>query len=85
MSRSAHSRQSKLKELPSHKRLRKAVHQALSHELVRVTSVRRGAWVEVLADELEENGQLDKADALRNELELVLPTAPHGWNTRLRW
>lgn len=85
MSRSAQSRRSQPKEYPAHKRLRTAVHRELAHELTRVTSARRGAWMEVLADELEEQGQLDAAEALRNELELVLPRAPHGWNTRLRW
>jgi hypothetical protein len=43
------------------------------------------AWHEVLADVREEKGLSLQAEVLRRGGELLVPIAPHGWNTRLRW
>jgi hypothetical protein len=64
-----------------HKRARRAVNQTLHGE----ATVAPEAWLEVLADSREERGLATQAEALRRGAELVLPLAPHGHNTRLRW
>jgi hypothetical protein len=64
-----------------HQRVRRAVRQALDTE----RTVAPEPWLEVLADRREERGLAAQAEALRRGNELVLPVAPHGHNTRLRW
>ena len=64
-----------------HKRARRAVNQTLHAERI----VAPEPWLEVLADHREERGLAAQAEALRRGAELLLPIAPHGNNTRLRW
>jgi hypothetical protein len=64
-----------------HKRARRAVKQTLDSE----RTVAPEPWLEVLADRREERGLATQAEALRRGNELLLPVAPHGNNTRLRW
>lgn len=61
-----------------HKRARRAVKQT-------ERSVAPEPWLEVLADRCEERGLSTQAESLRRGAELLLPIAPHGPNTRLRW
>jgi hypothetical protein len=64
-----------------HKRARRAVKQTLESE----RSVAPEPWLEVLADRCEERGLSTQAESLRRGTEMLLPVAPHGPNTRLRW
>ncbi len=82
MSRSTHSpRRFKVTVYAPHKRTRHALRQTLLGE----TKVATDAWHEVLADVREEKGLSLQAEVLRRGDELLVPIAPHGWNTRLRW
>jgi hypothetical protein len=82
MSRSSHSqRRFKVTVYAPHKRTRHALRQTLLDE----TKVATDAWHEVLADVREEKGLSLQAEVLRRGDELLVPIAPHGWNTRLRW
>ncbi|MDP3500816.1 MAG: hypothetical protein Q8S33_10805 [Myxococcales bacterium] len=64
-----------------HKRARRAVNQTLHLQ----RSLAPEPWLEVLADRCEERGLSTQAESLRQGAELLLPVAPHGPNTRLRW
>lgn len=82
MSRSFHdARRYKPRAYAPHKRTRHALRQTLLGQ----TKVAADAWHEVLADVREEKGLWVQAEVLRRGDELVVPIAPHGWNTRLRW
>lgn len=82
MSRSFHdARRYKVTSYAPHKRARHALRQALLGE----TKVANDAWHEVLADVREEKGLSPQAELLRRGADLLVPLAPHGWNTRLRW
>lgn len=82
MSRSFHdARRYKVTLHAPHKRTRQALRQTLLGE----TKVASDAWHEVLADLREEKGLSQQAERLRRGAELLVPVAPHGWNTRLRW
>ncbi|MDP1915882.1 MAG: hypothetical protein Q8L14_06540 [Myxococcales bacterium] len=63
------------------KRARRAVNQTLHTQ----RSLAPEPWLEVLADRCEERGLATQAESLRRGTELLLPVAPHGNNTRLRW
>lgn len=62
------------------KRVRRAVHDVLKLESLALPD----EWLEVLADAREERGLSLQARVLRRGADLVLPVAPHGFNTRLR-
>ncbi|MBL8936716.1 MAG: hypothetical protein JNM69_19310 [Archangium sp.] len=82
MSRSFHNaRRYKARPYAPHKRARHALRQTLVGEAKLATD----AWHEVLADVREEKGLSPQAELLRRGAELLVPIAPHGWNTRLRW
>lgn len=82
MSRSFHSSSRyKVTVHAPHKRTRHALRQMLQGE----AKVATDAWHEVLADAREEKGLSVQAELLRRGDELLVPIAPHGWNTRLRW
>ncbi|MFO0595768.1 MAG: hypothetical protein U0228_10700 [Myxococcaceae bacterium] len=94
MSRSRHSgpRYRPPRIYRGHKRERHAVHEVLENQARHLAPWGRRTWhvgddpgLQVLADELETLGQLKKAEALRSGEDLVLPRAPSGWNSRLRW
>ncbi|MBL8923412.1 MAG: hypothetical protein JNJ54_31455 [Myxococcaceae bacterium] len=62
------------------KRARHAVHEVLKLESLALAD----EWLEVLADVREERGLSLQARVLRRGADLVLPVAPHGFNSRLR-
>ena len=82
MSRSSHSpRRSRERLYGANKRVRHAVQQVLLPQARLLDEEKALVW----ADRLEELGKLTQAEALRRGEDLVLPTAPAGFNTRLRW
>ncbi|MBL8912892.1 MAG: hypothetical protein JNM17_19520 [Archangium sp.] len=74
---SRYSRNIHLKERASHKQLRASVRRELNVAVARVEHASRAEWLEVLADALEEQGELEKAEQLRNDLDLDLPLKPN--------
>lgn len=73
---SRYSRNLHLKERASHKKLRASVRRELNVAVSRVEHASRSEWLEVLADLLEEQGDLEKAELLRNDMDLNLPLKP---------